>query len=761
MTDGMKRGLKLGGALLLGAAQILAADVGTWRNYTSMKDARSVAWQGDACWAATAGGLFRWSPSGDSFFQQTTAEGLSGNDMTAVGLDRDGNVWSGAASGTLYVYTPSTASLRSIIDIQNSSQTSKRINSLASFGDTLLVSIDFGLSIFRVSRFEFGDTFTRFGSSSQSTRISVLSAAIHNGKIWAAITDRQTLNRIAVASLSSPNLLPPEAWTLQVVETPGVVTRGLAVFNGNLYAATSNGLYVSNGTSWSAVPGIGTKSLTGISASATILAVCTEALEAFTLDKSGTTKQYGPAHPFPPLSITLDSQNNPLVGTTGGGILTLSSSWSTHFPNGPNSNGFLGVAVDADGNVWGASGPSNGSGFYRFSGTTWTSYTADNSRLPTNDYYRVSGDCSGAVWLSSFGKGCVEMLRGSTTVDSARIYGRNVGMIGLANDPEFLVLSNALCDNRGNTWLSVTLPLIRNVFAVRQSNGTWRNFPAMLDGNRLLTLTDPAVDRALALDAYDNIWAVVRDPSFRGVISLHNGGRIDSLVRVHLTSANGLPSDDIRTIVADMDNDIWVGTDKGIGIILDPLNPTRKDGIALYKPLAGQLITTIAVDPLNRKWVGTPEGVILLSPDGTQVLGQYTALNTDGKLIDDDVKSIAVDPKTGTVYFGTAQGLASLTTPAAAAKTEFDELMVFPNPFVIPSRVPLTIDGFVAGSRLKILATDGSLVRDLATPGGRIGYWDGKDERGREVSSGVYFLVGYSPEQSSEVAKGKVAIIRK
>lgn len=761
MTDAMKRGIRLGVALLLGAAQVYAAGVGTWRNYTSMKDARSVVWQQDACWAATAGGLFRWSPAGDSFFQQTTAEGLTGNDMTAVAIDRGGNVWSGSSSGTLQVYTPSTGTLRSITDIQNSSQTSKRINSLVPSGDTLLVCTDFGLSIFRLSRFEFGDTFTRFGSSSQSTRISVLSAVIHNGKIWAAITDRQTLNRIAVASLSSPNLLPPEAWSLQIVGTPGVVTRGLAVFNGNLYAATNYGLYVSNGSSWSAIPGLGTKPLTGVAASATILTVCTESREVFTLDQGGTTRQHGTNLPSSPQSITLDNQNNPVVGTSEAGILTFGSSWSTHFPNGPNSNRFLGVAVDQDGNVWGASSQTNGRGFYRFDGTTWTSYTAENSHLPTNEYYRVSTDCAGAVWLSSFGRGCVEMPRGSTIVDTTRIYGRNIGMIGLINDPEFLVISNVVCDNTGNSWLSVTLPLNRNVLAVRQPDGTWRNFPALLDGNRLATLTDPVVDRALALDAYDNVWAVVRDPSFRGVISLQNRGRVDSLVRVHLTSANGLPSDDIRTIVVDRDNDIWVGTDKGIGIILDPLNPTRKDGIALYKPLAGQLITTIAVDPLNRKWVGTPEGVILLSPDGTQVLAQYTALNTDGKLIDNDVKSIAVDPKTGTVYFGTAQGLASLTTPAAAAKTTFDELTVFPNPYVIPSTVLLTIDGFVAGSSLKVLTSDGSLVRELATPGGRLGYWDGKDERGRDVSSGIYYLVGYSPEQSNEVAKGKVAIIRK
>ena len=99
------------------------------------------------------------------------------------------------------------------------------------------------------------------------------------------------------------------------------------------------------------------------------------------------------------------------------------------------------------------------------------------------------------------------------------------------------------------------------------------------------------------------------------------------------------------------------------------MNPKRKGGIAAYKPLTGQMINTIAVDALNQKWVGTNEGVILLSADGTQVLAQYTVQNTGGKLIDNDIKSIAVDPGTGTVYFGTRSGLASLTTPAAAPRS--------------------------------------------------------------------------------------------
>jgi len=78
--------------------------------------------------------------------------------------------------------------------------------------------------------------------------------------------------------------------------------------------------------------------------------------------------------------------------------------------------------------------------------------------------------------------------------------------------------------------------------------------------------------------------------------------------------------------------------------------------------LPGTVVNCIAVDALNQKWVGTSDGVIVLSPDGIQQVATYTVASTNGKLIDNDVKSIAIDGGTGTVYFGTLSGLASLTT---------------------------------------------------------------------------------------------------
>jgi hypothetical protein len=55
---------------------------------------------------------------------------------------------------------------------------------------------------------------------------------------------------------------------------------------------------------------------------------------------------------------------------------------------------------------------------------------------------------------------------------------------------------------------------------------------------------------------------------------------------------------------------------------------------------------------------------------------------------------------------------------------------------------------------------DGRVIADLPTPGGRVGFWDGKNTNGEDVASGVYLVIGYS-EDGQQVGTGKVAVVRR
>jgi ligand-binding sensor domain-containing protein len=755
----MRRVLDLCIAVLL-AGSIGQAATGVWKNFTAMYNVRAVVRDGSNYWAATSGGLFRWSPSDSSYLRLTNADGLQSIDLTAIAIDGSGDVWSGASTGIIHVYTPSTGAMRIINDIASAKdQTNKGINSIIIQSDTVLICTDFGLTIFRVKKFEFGDTFSHFGNIPSGTRTAVSSALINGGLIWACISDGSTYNYVATANLNSSNLLPPESWTLQSVGTTSTVPQTLSLFNGTLYCGTSAGLYARGNGIWTAVADLSNPSIVGSTATSSALLVATSGNLVYSLSAQQAATQVGASIAHTVTAITADASGNPVVGTSDAGILSLGNSWSSHFPNGPNGSAFISIAADPDGIIWVGSGDANGKGLYRFDGETWTNYTTATSLLPANEVYRVSVGCNGSVWASTYGRGVVEIPQGSTKIDSSHVYYRNRGLIGIPEDPNYVVPSNVVCDSRGNTWMSVVAAADKNLFIVRKADGTWKFFPAILNGVKLFNLMDRPVDRCLVVDAYDNVWATVRDAAYLGLISLGNAGSIDSTAAFHLTNGNGLPSNIVKTIVVDNDNDIWVGTDLGIAIILDPSNPLRSGGIAAYKPLNGLVINTITVDPLNQKWVGTTDGVFLMSADGTQTLASYTVDNTAGKLMDNDVKSIAIDGKTGTVYFGTAYGLASLTTAAATPRSSFDGLTVYPNPYLIPSSASLTISGLVQNSSLKILTVDGTVVRNVKTPGGLMGFWDGKDDNGKNVATGVYLIVAYS-EDGSAVANGKVAVIR-
>jgi ligand-binding sensor domain-containing protein len=742
----------------------LYGGTGTWENFTSMKDVKGVARSGQSYWAATSGGLFRWDEGTDSYLKLTNAEGLLSTDLTAVGIDRNGDVWGCASTGMIHLYTPSTGFVRTISNIvEFPGPTDKTINAVITAGDTVLLCSDFGLSVYRLGRGEFGDTFTSFGGIPANNRVAVYSAVISGGRIWAAVSDGITGNYVVSASIASPNLLDPQQWTLQQVGPAGSIPRALTVFNGRIYAGTTAGLYYYDGAAWQGIPSLAGTSIVAMSSSSSSLGLCTAKNLVYTVDSLNTPHAYGPPLPFTPTSLVTGSTGLPSAGTLTGGIEIYGGSWVSHYPNGPNSNQFNDVTVTPNGTLWGAGGgfygPGTGFGFYRYNGHGWKSFTPANSRLPDDEVYLVSAGCNGSLWASTYGYGCVEIPAGSDSIDTAHIFGRNVGMVGLANNSNFLVTSSVACDSHGNLWMTVVAPADGNVLTVRRPDGTWRHIPVFIDATRVSILQDRPVNRCLAVDGSDNLWAVVKDPQLKGVVALANGGTIDSIAAVHLTSANGLPSDNASTIVVDKDNEIWIGTDRGIAIILDPTNPLRTGGIATYRPANGLTVNAIAVDPLNQKWVATSEGVILYSPDGTQALASYTVESTSGKLIDNNVKSIAIDPGTGTVYFGTTGGLASLNTPAVAPKAQFDKLSVYPNPYLVPNGSLLTVDGLVANSSLKILTIDGRLVREVKTPGGRIGFWDGRDDRGNVVASGIYVIVGFT-DDGSQTGIGKVAVIR-
>jgi hypothetical protein len=269
----------------------------------------------------------------------------------------------------------------------------------------------------------------------------------------------------------------------------------------------------------------------------------------------------------------------------------------------------------------------------------------------------------------------------------------------------------------------------------------------------------------ILIDRYDTKWFANAEPSDKPSTYLYYFNEDSSVAGTRafggwgsMSDADGLASNVILSLALDLDGDVCVGTDLGMAIFTDPRSP--RTGKAAYTPLRGQTIQAIAIDAINNKWAGTKEGVNVLNADGTQLLAQYSVLTTNGKLVGDDIRSIAFDQKRGIVYFGTEKGLSSLEVfPVQAART-MTTLDLGPNPFVLPSVTPLTIRNLSAESSIKILSTNGTLICEFRAQGGGRAFWDGRNRQGDLVQSGIYFVVAYA-ENGTQTSTGKIAVVRR
>jgi ligand-binding sensor domain-containing protein len=117
-----------------------------------------------------------------------------------------------------------------------------------------------------------------------------------------------------------------------------------------------------------------------------------------------------------------------------------------------------------------------------------------------------------------------------------------------------------------------------------------------------------------------------------------------------LTTADGLPGDAIRTILADKDG-VWAGTD---GNGLAHFHGSAWQTVTTQQGLTSNTILSLAADRDGSLAVGTPDGLDRLTK------GHATPAPHSDTLPDDFVRSLLYDPD-GSLWIGTRRGLAHQT----------------------------------------------------------------------------------------------------
>jgi ligand-binding sensor domain-containing protein len=232
-----------------------------------------------------------------------------------------------------------------------------------------------------------------------------------------------------------------------------------------------------------------------------------------------------------------------------------------------------------------------------------------------------------------------------------------------------------------------------------------------------------------------------------------------------------LPSNKITALAADFDGELWIGTEAGFAVLYNAngafgASPGDFDAQRIKVPFEGNTeyvlgeahISDIEVDGGNRKWMATANaGLILLSPDGTEIIRQYNTENSP--IISNTIYDIEMNHETGELYIVTDLGLISLRVDASYEDPTYEQMTVFPNPVRPDYNGPITLQGIRYNSDVKVTDAAGNVVYKTQSNGGTA-TWHGLNSNGEKVPTGVYFFWTAMNVQGGENKVAKVLVIR-
>jgi hypothetical protein len=747
------------------AANVLAQSLkpGEWRTYTSMRDVSALALSSDSVhvWVATTGGAFRVNirDTTEPLLAERTNDGLTENNLTAIASDQNGNIFFGGITGGFDMWKAATGTIQKLGDIRNSSYPVKTINSIAVSGDTIFLATGFGISTFIVNDpGYFGVTVNHIGSF--TSQDSVRQVIIANRTIYAAMPEG-----LAYAQLSS-DIGNGANWKTLPDTVPVVA---LASFDGKIFFGTPNGLFQLSADTFISVPIPGVVAIDRLAASRDSLYILdisgaiysTHDFQNFSVQSLADTIGSSITAMLPGVSSPAESL---IFGSSSNGVSIFERGqlYSNFFPQGPVSNYVFNLDFASSiGNLYGVN-LADGFEIFHPNNDTWQTYT-HGVGVPIGKTYRYIfyDSIRSLTWFSMYGDGLYRVKNLGT---SSEIWDKIDIANGLPSTegPNYIIAGSgnltASSDFMVTTWaqnlqgLSITsdgsqFTDYRLATTSRDPGGLGQSFGCVtqdIDGNFWV-----GTERQVTPAPYGVFWVRASDHVF-GSIEGGSGGLLVNPV--------------VNAILVDQDDEVWCGTEGGVQIISNPYainNPNPKFSVRTVPLLTSQLVHTMAVDGVGNKWIGTENGIFVVSPDGTDSIARYSTDNSP--LVDNTVLSITMDLERGEAYAGTPSGISRFSTIFKQGKPDYTNIRVYPNPVVQSSDFApqIYIDGLVAGSTVKIFTLNMKLVATI--DGSALGStvpWNGRDDLGRQVPSGMYLVTATSP-QSGQNGEAKVVIVRK
>ena len=749
-----------------------SAGVGDWVLYPSYHNATYCQKAGDRIYVLASGALYSYNTSDDEVRTYDKINTLSDIDITHIAYCKDIKalviVYSNANIDILYdddeVYNMS--------DFKKKTLPSKKINGINIQGTTAYLSTSFGIVEIDLEEYEFTNTYT--------LDKEVYCACTFDNRIYASTPDG------IISGDRNNNLLDRKNW--QNVNSH--IATAMDIHAGRIYYLVKNsGLFYLDNRNSNGTRMLHNGELLYLYSNGNELLSGSHKV-LYTIDSNHNPKSY-----------TLDGKENNYIlkqdntiwcckgykGLTSCVIdnKNIIPAQDGITPNSPIRNYCESIVFNND-KLYVAGGNLNYFDITFYNGTVmhydyssgeWYNYPEEIIRNTTEVGSRYRNVCTiaedptqeGHIMVGSFGSGLFEFKDGEF-VGHHSYHNTPLESVSETYPAFYTRVSSIKYDNEGNLWCINTGT--KDIIKILKKDGTWisLNYKKI---EYLPTMVDPMVD------SRGWLWLTSLQDETGVFCAKMNGTPFDTsddeskIWLNKFTNQDGISYDiyQVYAVVEDMNGEIWVGTNTGLFVIDNPstffdkgifkqIKVPRNDGTGLADYLlSGTYIKAMKVDGANRKWVGTNDnGIYLISADGKETIHHFTTENSP--LPSNNIVSIAINGKSGEVFIGTDKGMASYMSDATRPQDTLDEknIYAYPNPVRANYSGNISIVGLTHDCNVKIVDAAGLLINEGQSNGGQYN-WNGRNQQGEKVPSGVYYVLTYDSNGDEGVAT-KILVTR-
>jgi len=781
------------GALCASTPLVGQSVVGDWESYTSTLTIRAVVQKNNYIYGASSGGLVQLDTTSHLFECFDLTAGLSNLDITAMALDTFGNLWLGMAApqGEINIWNPDAENVSRIF---NENVFGEQLTAIAGFtfqGDRAFAicqrNVEWGVLEFVVRDGQYFYKDFYFNLPLEVEQINGIKAS---GDTLYLGTDKGLI----YANYTLANLKQMSSWntiTKNQKEVCKIVTHQgqlLTNFGSELFRIKGDQTIMYNDQFSHPI-----QDLITTPAGQLIIA---SPKGVYNLQSGGNWRLYDRESL---LSVLSDSSGNLWGGTTQKGFWYSDSQQTRYFtPNTLLSNLCTSLEVDDQGNLLTAA--LNGfslltaQGWYNIvkSGDSvhisdqetdnWDYFFADTIAFNViSRIYDLIKSEQGDYFATLYGSVINDGKKGGllrfnlNSLAEYMVYDTTDGVIaataGRGGSDYYLAPYCATLDAEGNLWVGVQNAQNDEVLAVLTPEDQWIHFGIPESNNYLTHFIN-----AITFDAQSRVWIsseVHSEAPFSsgGITVLDYNSTLSDKSDDQwylVTESNGLADNSVLSVAFDKEETLWIMSAAGIQQALLADNFPDRIFSQIQSPVFANLSFSkecrIRVDERNNVWFTTVDaGVKVYTYEGLWLNGGSGLTTQNSGILSNEVFDIDFYAPEGLVYFATKKGISIYKSPWAVIGRDYKELKIFPIPYKIPNSEHLVIDGLLPGSEVKIITLNGRFIRQLRaeknTVVGSQAFWDGKDQQGQYVSSGVYLCLAF--DQDGHQIVDKIAILRK